>query len=118
MGYSRTPLGGAEESGNGSTADTKVPGESMESDKETVHRRALELVRDAYEAIASVSEVDLADLNRPRPVEEQYTSVREVIREWASRADAVSKFAVQLGLISSEEARKTIVDFYSRHPNL
>ena len=85
---------------------------------EALGQRALELVREQYEHIAEMQGVDLARINRRYPRAMQYRSMRQLLREWQSNAGAVSTFAVNLGLITPEEAQRVILDFYAAHPEM
>jgi hypothetical protein len=85
---------------------------------ESVRRRAIELIRASYEAAARVRALNLTRLNRARPPSMRYATKNHLIREYLSAAGAVSTFAVNLGLITPEEAAQLIRDFQSAHPEL
>lgn len=90
----------------------------MEDAHAALHQRALELVRERYEAVAGVAELGLERLNRSRPPALRYRSRREAVREWMECAGAVSTFAVHLGLISGEEAAQIIREHTAGHPEI
>ena len=90
----------------------------MEAGLNELRRRAMELVGDHYEQTAAVARLNLDELNRTRPPSMQYRARDEVLREWLSAAGAVATFAVNLDLITPDQARAAIVDFYQRHPDL
>ncbi len=83
-----------------------------------LRRRALDLVRQRYEVAASIRQVSLDRINRVRPPELHYRSIDEAVREFMGEANAVSTFAVEVGLITSEEARQVILEFYAKHPEM
>jgi uncharacterized protein YlaN (UPF0358 family) len=84
----------------------------------SLRRRALRLLREQYETIAAAQQVRLDSVNSARPPALRYRSREDLIQEWRERADAVSAFAVRLGLITPEEAKKAILAFYARHPEM
>jgi undecaprenyl pyrophosphate synthase len=90
----------------------------MDDELTTVRQRALDLVRDRYDQVASIARVDLKAVNRPRPVSMQYGSRREIVREFLAVAGEVATFAVTLGLITPDQARQAILDFAAAHPEL
>jgi hypothetical protein len=83
---------------------------------ETIRNKALELVREAYEDIARMVDAPLEKINAVKPPSMQYGSINELIREYFSRAGAVATFAVNVELITPEQARRVIVEFQAAHP--
>jgi len=90
----------------------------MEDELTAVRQRALDLVRNGYDQVASVARVDLKAINRPRPASLQYGSRDEIVREFLAAPGAVATFAVNLGLITADQARQAILDFGAAHPEL
>jgi hypothetical protein len=82
---------------------------------EVLRRLALDKVREQYEHVAAVRQVELDSVNRVRPPSLRYKSVDELLREWSSAANAVSRFAVDLGLITPEQAGQIIREFYAKN---
>lgn len=81
-------------------------------------RHALQLVEEQYESIHRMSSTPLDRINRVRPESMKYYSVEHLLNEAFACANAVSWFAVALGLITSEEARQVILKFQAAHPEL
>jgi len=71
---------------------------------EELHRKAVELVREAYDMADKMRKVNLDALNYPRPSKMRYHAQYEVVMEFLNRAGAMLEFAGQLGLIDSEES--------------
>jgi hypothetical protein len=90
----------------------------MPRSREAIRRAALGRVREEYENIAHMSRLSLDQINRAEPVSRHYRSVDEYLRIWFSRAEAVSSFAVNLGLISPQQALQVIHEFQDAHPEL
>ncbi len=84
----------------------------------TLRRHALDLVRQRCEAAADMRHVRLERINRSRPTELRYRTIDEVVREFMEEANAVSTFAVEVGLITSEEARRVILEIFASHPEM
>jgi hypothetical protein len=80
--------------------------------------RALELVREEYEAAASIHALGIDRLNRVRPLQIQYEDIGDVDREHLAAAGAVARFAVRLGLVTSDQVEELMLDFFDRHPEL
>jgi uncharacterized protein YlaN (UPF0358 family) len=70
---------------------------------EELHRKAVELVRNAYDMADKMRKVNLDALNEARPPTMRYHAQYEVVMEFLNRAGAMLEFAGQLGLIDSEE---------------
>jgi hypothetical protein len=70
---------------------------------EKLHRKAVELVRAAYDAADGMRNVNLDALNEPRPPTLRYHAQYELVREFVERANAMLNFAGDLGLIDSDE---------------
>jgi len=85
---------------------------------EALTQLALKLVRAEYECIASIASVPLPRLNRSRPASTAYRSIEDVIHEWAGCARAMAMFAVNLHLITPEQAVEVVREFRAHHPNL
>lgn len=87
-----------------------------------LHEQALKLARGHYETAAEMRDFVLRNgldrLNRVRPPSIRYSSVEDVFRDFMHAANAVSTFAVNLGLILGEEALQIILDFERAHPEL
>ncbi len=90
----------------------------MRGSLKTVRRRALERVRAQYEYAAGMSELSLQSVNRVRPPSMQYRSINELVREWLAAAGAVCTFAVNIGVITPQEALQIIRDFQAAHPDM
>jgi len=48
----------------------------------------------------------------------QYRSINELVREWLAAAGAVCTFAVNIGVITPQEALQIIRDFQAAHPDM
>ena len=87
-----------------------------------LYEKALQLVRKEYQTAADMRafalRVGVDHINRVRPPSIRYGSVEEVFREFMHGAGAVADFAVELGLISPEEAGQVIRDLYAAQPEL
>lgn len=70
---------------------------------EQLHDKAVELIREAYEAADGMRKVRLDALNEGRPPTRRYHAQHELVREFIERAGAMSDFAGRLGLIDSGE---------------
>ena len=70
---------------------------------EELHRKAVELVREAYDMADKMRKVNLDALNEPRPPTMRYHAQYEVVVEFLNRAGAMLEFAGQLGLIDAQE---------------
>lgn len=70
---------------------------------ETLHLRAVELVRAAYDMADRMRRVDLAAINDVRPPTLRYHSQHELVREFIARANGMLELAGQLRLIDSQE---------------
>jgi hypothetical protein len=81
-------------------------------------RKALDLVREEYALIAAKSRADLERINRVRPSSRRYNSRDHLLNEAFAVAGAVSSFAVNLGVLSPDEARQIIHEFEEQHPDL
>jgi predicted Fe-S protein YdhL (DUF1289 family) len=79
---------------------------------------AAERVRDAYEDIVRLGRLRLEQVNRRRHPAERYCSTEEFVRELWARAGAISTFAVNVGLITPEQALQIIADFLDEHPEV
>jgi hypothetical protein len=93
----------------------------MEEHEQARRAEALQLVRGAYEAVAlfhGTTPELLERINRPRPSWMRYGSTLELVREYLHCAGAVSTFAVNVGLITPEEAAQVIRDFTATHPEM
>jgi len=71
---------------------------------ERLHRKAVELVRAAYDIADRMRDVDLAALNEARRPTLRYHAQYELVMEFINRAGAMLDFAGQLGLIDSDES--------------
>jgi uncharacterized protein YlaN (UPF0358 family) len=85
---------------------------------EELREKALELVREEYENVAHMSRLTLEEINRVHDPSRRYRSMDDFLREYWSRAGAVSSFAAKLGLIDSEDALQVLVEFQKAHPDL
>jgi len=83
-----------------------------------LRERALALIRAEYDSVASFAKLPLETVNRGAPADLPYRSTDEVVDEWTSRATAMATFAVNLGVITREDAQELIVSFFERHPEL
>ena len=79
---------------------------------------AVERVREAYEDIVRLGGLRLEQVNRLRHPAERYCSMQEYVRELWARAGAVSTFAVNVGLITPDQALQIIRDFMDEHPHV
>jgi hypothetical protein len=70
--------------------------------------RALQLVREGYDAAIAMRRVDLKVLNAARPPGLQYKSHDELFREFWHAAGSVARFAVVLGLITPADDEKIL----------
>jgi hypothetical protein len=86
--------------------------------EEHLHRRAVELIRAAYDIADGMRNVDLAALNEPRPPTLRYHAQYELVIEFINRAGAMLEFAGQLGLIESEEDAEIGRSVGRDHPEL
>lgn len=73
------------------------------SPDESLRRRAIELVRAAYDAADKMRHVDLAALNETRPPTLRYHAQYEIVREFIARANGMLELAGRLGLIGSAQ---------------
>lgn len=71
------------------------------SPDDILRRRAVELVRAAYDAADKMRSVDLAALNETRPPTLRYHAQYEIVREFIARANGMLELAAGLGLIGS-----------------
>jgi hypothetical protein len=85
---------------------------------EDLHRKAVELVRAAYDMADRIRNVDLAAVNRPRPPTLRYHAQYELVMEFVNRANAMLEFAGNLGLIDSNESLAIRRDLNTDHPDL
>ena len=85
---------------------------------EAMHDKAIEQIRSAYEAAAEMRSVRLEVLNRGSPPALVFHSIEEVVHEWLVQAEAMSTFAVNVGLISGAEALKIVQEFCAAHPDI
>lgn len=76
---------------------------SISNRDERLHRKAIDLVRVAYDAADGMRAVDVDVLNGGRPPTRRYRAQYELVREFIERASAMLEFAGQLGLIDSDE---------------
>jgi hypothetical protein len=90
----------------------------QEESLEALRYQALELVRERYEDAAQMRDANLESINQVRPPSLRYPSMDHVVYQWLAMAGAVSTFAVNVGLITSEQARQVIVDFLTAHPEM
>ena len=79
---------------------------------------AVERVREQYEDIVHLGKLRLEQINRVRHPAEYYCSIQEYVRELWARAGAVSTFAVNVGLVSPDQALQIIQDFLDEHPDI
>ena len=86
--------------------------------KSNLSQRAFDLVSEAYEQEAAILNVDLDRINRMRPPSLRYDSIKDAYRQFVSDAGAVSTFAVNLGLLTSKQAKQIILEFQAAHPEL
>ena len=85
---------------------------------EHLQRKAVELVRAAYDIPDRMRDVDLAALNEARPPTLRYHAQYELVMEFMNRAGAMLDFAAKLGLINSDESVAVLRDFKTEHPDL
>ena len=85
---------------------------------EGLHRKAVELVRAAYDVADRMRNVDLAALNEPRPPTVRYHAQYELVVEFMNRAGAMLEFAGKLDLIDSDEELAILRDLSTDHPEL
>ena len=83
----------------------------MEPPHDELKARALALVRPEYEYATAAAQADLERINRVRPESLRYGSVQELVRESFHAAGAVSTFAVNVGLLSPDDAAALIREF-------
>jgi hypothetical protein len=77
---------------------------------------ALYLLREQYEDAVRLPRIGLDKVNRGRNERTRYQSTEDFTRDLMARAGAVGSFAVNSGLISSEELLAVMREFYSDHP--
>jgi hypothetical protein len=85
---------------------------------EVLRRRALDLVAQQYAAAASVATTDLDSVNTVRPPAMRYRSQTQLVLEFVDKATAVATFAVNLELITPQQAEAAIKRFFEEHPAL
>jgi hypothetical protein len=85
---------------------------------DVLRRRALELVDQRYADAASVATTDLDSVNTVRPPPMRYRSRNELVLEFVDKATAVATFAVNLELITPQQAEAAIKRFFEEHPEL
>ena len=85
---------------------------------ERLHRKAVELVRDAYDIADRMRNVDLAAINEPRPPTLRYHAQYELVREFVVQAGTMLDFACSLGLIEADEAAEILRAVGHDHPEL
>jgi len=78
--------------------------------------RALELIEDAYESAGQMSRLNLKSINRGRDPSSRYHSVNELVREQTAIAGALATFAVNLRLITPQDALQKLLEFSARYP--
>jgi len=83
---------------------------------EEMKRRALELVREAYSTAAEMRNVPLDVINRKQPPNLRYRSSLELVREEFAAANALATFAVQLGLLTSDQAAELLRESQRKNP--
>jgi hypothetical protein len=74
---------------------------------------ALYRVSYAYSIALSMRSANLSAINAARPPDLRYSSQAELVREFWHAANAISTFAVQLELISPQDARELLAYFGS-----
>lgn len=77
---------------------------------------ALERVRDTWEDIAHLSKLPLKVINRGYSPADRYRTKFEFTRQLFSRAEAVTSFAVRVGLITPVQALQVPREFFETHP--
>jgi len=90
----------------------------MNSGPTDLRDRAKDLIRTAYANAASMADVKLSVINSVRPESLRYSSNSELVREFVSTAGAVATFAVNLGVVTPDDVRKIMHEFFSLHPEL
>jgi hypothetical protein len=85
---------------------------------DVLRRRALELVAQRYADAASVATTDLDSVNTVRPPPMRYHSQNELVLEFVDKATAVATFAVNLELITPQQAEAAVKRFFEEHPEL
>jgi hypothetical protein len=85
---------------------------------ERLNRKAVELVRHAYQIADGMRNVDLAALNGGRPPTRRYQAQHDLVREFLERADAMLDFAGKLDLIDSDEPLAILLDVAKDHAEL
>jgi hypothetical protein len=85
---------------------------------ERLHRKAVELVRAAYDIADRMRNVDLAAINDPRPATLRYHAQYELVMEFINRAGAMLNFAEELGLIDTDESVVILRDLGTDHREL
>jgi hypothetical protein len=75
-------------------------------------------VRERFDDIVLLGHLHLEQINSGRHSAEHYCTMQEYVRELWARANAVSDFAVSIGLISGEQALRIITDFLVAHPDV
>lgn len=71
--------------------------------EEDLHRRAVELVRAAYDMADKMRNVDREAINQSRPPTLRYHAQYEIVRDFVAQANGMLELAGQLGLIGSAE---------------
>lgn len=73
--------------------------------------RALALVRDAYKQAIALRTADLERINGPRPLALKYQSRDELFRDFWHAAGAMATFAVNMGLITRDDAENLLREY-------
>ena len=83
-----------------------------------LHRKAVDLIREAYHVADGMRRVNLDALNEPRPPTLRYHAQYELVMEFIHRANTMLDFAGHLGLIGPEEDGDIRRSFANDHPEL
>lgn len=81
-----------------------------------LHDRALSEIRIAYQNAWDISHMPLDRLNSAREPGNEWRDNEEVLGFELACAARVVSFAVNIGLITPDEARDVISEFYTSHP--
>lgn len=75
---------------------------------DALHKKAIELVREAYDMADRMRNVNLDKVNEPRPPTLRYHAQYELVRNSITRANGMLDLAGQLNLIGPDEAAEIL----------